>query len=831
MRKVKRNVLITTLCLATAATTFAAMQTMEKQPISAHAAIATELKGTSAGLTSELADDALASFEVYGASIRAVAPTGMRCLTILNSTDLAKLPTENIKFGTLILPVDMLDENELLTHNTTSVLVGEAKVASTAKEIPDGGLGYYVTLVGNSASEAFPETLYGESFALRSYVEYTYTPDGGEPVTDIIYSKQITRSLGEVASKALLDPEFTGDTTFLNTIVSKVTADTTVSISDKLFIDEAESKPVANGTITVNNNTANCVYTLAVEDENVAKIVDGELVPVAEGTTKVTATIGDTVIESNNVSVWYENHEGYYAIKTADQLANLTKMTKNYFLLNDITFDMDLADGDKYTADEKLANTQALFKNKGNTLANFADEGTGMPSDANYLSNTVISYLTEGTTFDGNGKTLSYSAYCVNSGRTAFFGMVRGTIKNLDVVGRIRNAVDVAWFAYSVESKAVIDNCNFDITLTGNQNVTGTSSCDVNIWQSGLMRHSGLMKNSTLIVREPDPTYTKGAILLGWRTVFKDPSTSEAVGTYENVTVYAENILPTADINKYTEGHHTVFTRGLSGTGEMYVDYEGVTVQRYIPIYTAQNLIDLPAVLTGKYVLMNDITFDMTYAEMANQAASEALFSTAQAEATWVYSLLGMLSQGGVFDGNGKTISYSLFTSQDRNSALFTRIDGTVQNLNVVAKVRATANNYMLAYQVRSTGVINNCTFDYTLTSNSTAPSNIQYKFAFARMAGTMNNCTVIVRDENANQTAGATLLGYENALNDDGTKQAMGTFNNVTVYADNMATANTSGDYAGLGHYLTFEWTDTGYLFSVAVDGVTVKSLSELPA
>jgi hypothetical protein len=172
-----------------------------------------------------------------------------------------------------------------------------------------------------------------------------------------------------------------------------------------------------------------------------------------------------------------------------------------------------------------------------------------------------------------------------------------------------------------------------------------------------------------------------------------------------------------------------------------------------------------------------------------------------------------------------------LFTAQGDNSALFGTIEGTVQNLNVVAKVRATANNYMLAYQVRSTGVINNCTFDYTLTSNSVAPSNIQYLIAFTRMSGTMSNSTVIVRDENVAQTAGATLLSNEQAFNDDGSKQAMGTFSNVTVYTDNMATANTSGAYEGLGHYLTFERLTSGYLFAVSVEGVTVKSLSAIPA
>ena len=726
----------------------------------------------------------------------------------------------------------MVAENELLTHDTASVLVGEAKVACSAKEIPDGGLGYYVTLAGE-AGEAFPESLYAEGFTLRSYVEYTYTPEGGEPVTDIIYSKQITRSMGEVASKALLDPEFTGDTTFLNTIVSKVTADTTVSISDKLFIDEAESKPVANGTITVNNNDANCIYTLAVEDENVAKIVDGELVPVAEGTTKVTATIGDTVIESNNVSVWYENHEGYYAIKSAEQLANLTKMDKNYFLLNDITFDMDLADGNKYTTDEKVASTQALFKNKGNTLSNFADEGAGMPSNANYLTNSVISYVREGAVFDGNGKTLSYSAFCQsggNVGKTAFFGMVRGTIKNLNVVGKIRNSYDNAWFAYSVESKAVIDNCNFDITLTANSN-----NCNWEIWQCGLMRHSGLMKNSTLIVREPDPTYTKGALLLSWRTVWKDESNSCPVGTYENVTVYADNMLATPSATEYRNGHHIVFTRGISG-GDMYVEYAGVTVKSisqipgntedYIAIYTAQDLIDLPDVLTGKYILMNDITFDMDLAD-GEKYADDAARTTAT-NALFDKTLLGELAEGAIFDGNGKTISYSMYcNSGDINGdrSFFNAIKGTVQNLNVVARIRNAYYNCWFANKVMGTGVIDGCTFDITLTANSNTLDNMIWQNALTRNSGTMKNSTLILRELSAN-TKGTLLLSWRLADNDK-----LGVYENVTVYADNVHENVTLANYVE-GHGLVYDRKadNSGNIYS-SYTGVTVKSLSELPA
>ena len=248
-------------------------------------------------LTQEIADNALTGFQIYGASVRQNDPAGIRFLTILTESDLAQIPSTNVTFGTLLLPKDMLATDELLTVDTQDVLVTKATTPCTDAEVPEGGLGYFVTLVGNGLT-AFPESLYDEDFAARSYVKYTYEKDG-ETVEDIVYSSQESRSMTYVASAELYKNPNTDSDSLLNKIVA-TKANVNLAINDNE--PEIGFQTGETATVEVSGNEG-LKYKLTSSNEAVAKVdQDGTLTAVGPGKATITASIG-AISASEEVSV------------------------------------------------------------------------------------------------------------------------------------------------------------------------------------------------------------------------------------------------------------------------------------------------------------------------------------------------------------------------------------------------------------------------------------------------------------------------------------------------------------------------------------------------
>jgi len=160
-------------------------------------------------LTQAINDADLDSFKVYGASTRTKEPNGFRFLSVIDGSDLALIPND-AEFGLLIVPTAMLGEGEL-TVDTQNALIAPAKVNTTAAEIPDDGIGYYITLMGETLDVAFPEGLYNTVFTARAYAKYTYETNG-EAVTDYAYSQSsLDRSIAYVASCELVNLETKGE--------------------------------------------------------------------------------------------------------------------------------------------------------------------------------------------------------------------------------------------------------------------------------------------------------------------------------------------------------------------------------------------------------------------------------------------------------------------------------------------------------------------------------------------------------------------------------------------------------------------------------------------
>ena len=94
------------------------------------------------------------------ASIRYDEPTGIRFETTYSATDFSEY--ESYSFGTLVIPTDMLEENEELTHETENVQdikkIGWYDAASTDNE-----------KVMRSVLTGIPNTYYGRILTARSY--------------------------------------------------------------------------------------------------------------------------------------------------------------------------------------------------------------------------------------------------------------------------------------------------------------------------------------------------------------------------------------------------------------------------------------------------------------------------------------------------------------------------------------------------------------------------------------------------------------------------------------------------------------------------------------
>ena len=291
MKKIMRKNIISALCcgfLATATLGVAAGITASAD------SVRVKPTGLNANtLTAEINDADLDTFKVYGASVRKAEPNGFRFLATIEDSDLALIPN-NAEFGTLLIPYSKLGDAEL-TATTKSVLVAPALVDTDTEGVPSNGLGYYITLTGETLENAFPEGLYNTVLAARAYVKYTYVANG-ETITDYAYSSTtVCRSIAYVASCELAAMEKEGNAdlnsnSFLNKIIAQTTEDASFSLSaTELSVGE---KATASFT-GVSDGVNAFAYNLTSSNEKVAIInANGEVEAVGGGTVEITATLG-----------------------------------------------------------------------------------------------------------------------------------------------------------------------------------------------------------------------------------------------------------------------------------------------------------------------------------------------------------------------------------------------------------------------------------------------------------------------------------------------------------------------------------------------------------
>ncbi|MBQ7912225.1 MAG: DUF4838 domain-containing protein [Clostridia bacterium] len=296
MNKKIKNTLLATLCCGLLATAGAGVMTGFNASADSVRVKPTGLN--TVALTEEINDADLDTFQVYGASTGKKELLGFRFLATIEQSDLALIPN-TAEFGTVIIPNRLLGEGEL-TVDTANALVAPALIDTAAAEVPADGLGYYITLMGETLQAAFPEGLYDTALTARAYVKYTYTANG-EEITDYVYSADaMTRSIAYVASRELTDAENAGEDvsgmTHLNNVISQTTTEATLTLgATEIEVGDTTTATLNGATDGVNDYA----YNLKSSKETVATINEnGEIVAVGGGTTTITANIGTKTVST-----------------------------------------------------------------------------------------------------------------------------------------------------------------------------------------------------------------------------------------------------------------------------------------------------------------------------------------------------------------------------------------------------------------------------------------------------------------------------------------------------------------------------------------------------
>ena len=248
----------------------------------------------------------ISTFDVSDVQIRSVEPTGIRFSTKVNKDYLDQdLSGKDVKFGTLIIPVDFFSKSEQaeLTHAVADVM--DVEQTTWGAELED----YYVF---NAVLINMPSESYGRELMARSYAII----DGGEP----IYSETtVTKSIGQVASEILVKypaEEIEEDKELLDAYVN----DSLKSVAfneDAIELAINETMPLSATT-----NPANYAVVYSVDDPSVISLENGVVKGLKTGVANVTATVG-AISDTIEVTVKEPTAE-WGTLKIAANNANLS---------------------------------------------------------------------------------------------------------------------------------------------------------------------------------------------------------------------------------------------------------------------------------------------------------------------------------------------------------------------------------------------------------------------------------------------------------------------------------------------------------------------------
>ena len=274
MKKAMRNKLVmATLALSVLSLGFGAL--------SFNSASATEQKPTPT------------TFEMEGgASVRTEVPSGIRFTTWVNTGWMQAISDENAYFGTIIAPTTEYKgaETDFKHPTDASYTVQDIKHTNKANWKTDGE---YTIL--RAVLTEIPEEYYGTEIIARSYLHADLTNDGEANPTYTYAEEAQSRSIAEVAYKAVQDKK---DAEFLKTILTETMAVKLSATELELNVNEAKTVTAEieypfSAKLQETENLLNWSTTWTSSDEAVATVKDGKIVGVNEGMATITVKIGE----------------------------------------------------------------------------------------------------------------------------------------------------------------------------------------------------------------------------------------------------------------------------------------------------------------------------------------------------------------------------------------------------------------------------------------------------------------------------------------------------------------------------------------------------------
>ena len=527
----------------------------------------------------------ISTFDMSDVHIRSVDPTGIRFSTKVNKDYLDQdLSGKDVKFGTLIIPVDFFAKSEQaeLTHAVADVMDVEQTTWGT--ELED----YYVF---NAVLINMPSESYGCELMARSYAII----DGGEP----IYSETtVTKSIGQVASEILVKypaEEIEEEKEFFEAYVNE-------SLKSVAFNEETIELAI-NETmpLSATTNPANYAVVYSVDDPSVISLENGVVKGLKTGVANVTATVGAI---SDTIEVTVSDA----IVETFDGYADLSAWVAN-----------------PYNASHPV--TKQLVNENGNKYASFTVDGgytitfnVTVPAQVQKDTWYIVSYdiwtestiesvyvTTDAPCYNPDGKllpaqkstTFSMLAQLTSGGRLATFKMV--CLASSPVTVNIDNMKftpcnDLNGYAEATRAgKVTVDADTRDLVLEN----TG----DWSAYRLYLDDLKGVAAGT--VVKVTMKYKTVGATAANNQCLFM-------FGTNEGKKVY--QFTPVKDGANYTtvEMYLMVFT----GTGEYY-DPAVISgsLTPHIKFSTLFNCTSTPAAVTGVKILIDSISAEVVPAQ------------------------------------------------------------------------------------------------------------------------------------------------------------------------------------------------------------------------
>ena len=419
--------------------------------------------------TVSVSADAASTWEmVYGASIRTVAPTGIRFTARISEAEYADLTANDadVSFGMIIMPYSYVaeygDADTFFDADTkyTDKADDTSKVRilhDSVDQLKTKKDGYYYF---NVALSDIAESNYEKEFYARAYytdgTNYYFTPENG---TDNV------RSVSYVAQKALEDHYDTASKT--NYSAAKV-----ATLTD--YITQFET--VSNGSVTL---------TVADAADVTSIVVDGtEVTP--------TSTSGNTVTLATTIG----RHKA--TITTAKASYDIPFVSATYVV--------DSAAALKDMSNHMTNNAANTSKDEYIVLAKDIDWKNENGTNS-YNFQPAVTIAAWSGTFDGYGHTISnitiYKAYGLLS--TTFYGKAmdlvmknvdaansgtggilcgvlghassknetsyKNTVENVVIIGKNSNATNAGLIARQINAKGVVNNC----IVIDESNMNGTT--------------------------------------------------------------------------------------------------------------------------------------------------------------------------------------------------------------------------------------------------------------------------------------------------------------------------------------------------------------------